>query len=135
MSLVIQNMDVVSPLCLRKSTNLAATNDNSDTLTWLIRDNQNIGNWTENQKKSVVLPRKDQPSIGSSPQLTILQGFRGTSDLLVSWDSSVFTTSIPSMICPNTTCQLSSHRVCIKKTRHLMLNKSQNFQDSNSLVK
>jgi len=53
--------------------------------------------------KSKGIPGKDQPSIGSSPQLTILQGFRGASNLLVSWDSSVLTTSMPSMTCPKTT--------------------------------
>lgn len=53
----------------------------------------------------------NQPSSGSSPQLIILHGRRGTSDLLVSCDSSFSTTSIPSMTCPNTTWNLSNHGV------------------------
>lgn len=61
-----------------------------------------------------------QLSIGSSPQLTILHGTRGESDLLVSWDSSFLTTSIPSITFPNTTWRLSNQGVYIKQIPNII---------------
>jgi hypothetical protein len=59
-----------------------------------------------------------QPSIGNSPQLTILHGT--VSDLLVSWDSSFLTTSIPSITFPNTTWRLSNQGVYIKRIHNII---------------